>query len=81
MNIKCGKEEFELTDKDVIFFNVACYQLITRKVRKGWNQHTPMLAKKKVEKLIKNGELKEIQLDNPPYRGEGYKYYSIKGAK
>jgi hypothetical protein len=77
MNIKCGREEFALTEKDIIMYNGACYQLITRKIIKGWSTTSPVLAKAKAVKLIKDGKLKETIIENPPYKSEGLVYYSI----
>ena len=77
MNIKCGRNEFELNEKDLIMDNGACYQLITRKVGIGYDASTPILAKTKAKQLIKEGKLKEVQLKNPPYKDKFLKYYSI----
>jgi hypothetical protein len=57
MLVKCGREEFDLTKDDEIMYNGACYQVITRTSGFGWNKSTPVLAKGKAEKLIKDGLL------------------------
>jgi hypothetical protein len=77
MIVKCGRIEFELTEKDLVMYNGACYQIITRKVGFGWNESTPIIAKSRAMKLIKEGLLKEVQLDKPRYKGENIIYYSI----
>ena len=81
MKIKCGRIEYELNEKDIIFFNGACYMLITRKIVGEWGRkHSPTVAIAKAKKLIKDGLLKEVKLSNPPYSGENYKYYKINEA-
>jgi hypothetical protein len=77
MKIKCGRNEFDLTEKDIIMYNGACYQLITRTIHKGWHSHYPVLANGKAEKLIKDGLLKEATLENPPHKIGNIIYYSI----
>lgn len=77
MKIKCGRKEFELNEKDLIMDNGACYQLITRRIGIGYESKVPMLAKGKANQLIKEGKLKEVKLENPPFKGGGLKYYSI----
>ncbi|MCK1999779.1 hypothetical protein MZM54_00095 [[Brevibacterium] frigoritolerans] len=75
MELKCGKNTYFLTNNDVILFNGACYILITRKVRSGYFESSPTVAKAKAKKLIKDGIFKKIKLKNPPYKGEGLEYY------
>lgn len=79
MKVKCGRVEFDLNDKDIIFFNGACYMIITRKVQIGdWSRtSSPTLAMTKAKKMIKGGLIIEVELSNPPYIGQGYKYYKI----
>ena len=77
MELKCGRETFNLNEKDVIMYNGACYQLITRKVDVGWKQSTPVVAKAKAKKLIKDGLLTSAVLENAPYKGEDIEYYMI----
>jgi hypothetical protein len=57
MIIKCGRREFDLNEKDEIMYNGACYQIITRKYRQGWNELTPVIAINIVKKLIKEGKI------------------------
>ncbi len=64
MIIKCGRREFDLNSKDIIMFNGACYQIITRKIPAGWHYSAPILAKGKAEKMIRNGTLKVVKKDN-----------------
>jgi len=55
--IKCGREEFDLNEKDVILDNGCCFQILTRETGKGWNKYAPIIAKRLANKLIKNGDL------------------------
>lgn len=57
MIIKCGRKEFDLTTKDQIMYNGHCYQIITRLTSGGWSGHSPIIAKTRAEKLIKDGKL------------------------
>lgn len=75
--VKCGREEYTLNKKDVIFFNGACYQIITREISRGWDKYSPRLAIRLAKQLIKEGKLKEYKPSNAPYYGEGYKYYRL----
>jgi len=77
MKIKCGRVEYELNENDIVMYNGACYQLITRRVWKGFNQTVPIISKSKAIKLIKDGLLKEKKLDNPPHESKSIIYYSI----
>ena len=73
MKIKCGREEFDLNEKDIILDNGACFQILTRETGKGWTKYPPVIAKGLTDKLIKNGDLvlKEE-------KDGGLKYYIIK---
>lgn len=77
MIVKCGKIEYELNGKDIVMYNGACYQIITRKVGYGWNSSSPIIAKSKAIKLIKDGLLKKVNLNNAPYKEDYITYYSI----
>lgn len=59
MKIKCGRKEFEVTNKDEILWNGACYQLTTQKYRDGWYEVFPIVSKTLAKKLIKEGKLVE----------------------
>ena len=52
--VKCGRKEYELELSDEIMYNGACYQITTKK---KFNEPNPILAKRKAEELIKNGDL------------------------
>jgi hypothetical protein len=57
MIIKCGRREFDLNENDEIMYNDACYRIVTRKYRKGWNELTPRIANAIAKKLIKEGKI------------------------
>jgi hypothetical protein len=75
MIVKCGRVEFELNHQDMIMYNGACYQLVTRKVGSGWNAIHPILAKSKAEKLIKSGQL--VSCAKAVKSGINLEYYNI----
>lgn len=77
MKIKCGRKEYELNKHDVIFFNGACYMIMTREEGDLYRKYSPIVAKAKAKQLIKEGLFKEVTLSNPPYYGDSYKYYKI----
>lgn len=82
MKIKCGRQEFDLTKNDVILDNGACFQIMTRKVFKGWSDYPPVVSKVLARKLIKNGDLvlKEEKVAGFTALGVKitHKYYGIK---
>jgi hypothetical protein len=57
MEIKCNRKVFNLTDKDVILFNGACYMLLTQTYRSNYTNINPTIAKAKAQKMIKDGIL------------------------
>jgi hypothetical protein len=77
MELKCGRETFQLTNEDVIMYNGSIYQLITKRAGIGWNASVPVVAKAKATKLIKDGLLERTVLENPPYKDESLEYYRI----
>lgn len=56
-DLKIGRLVFDITEKDVVMYNCACWQLITQKIRKGWRDYTPKLSKILCEKFVKKGIL------------------------
>lgn len=81
MELKCGKNTYQLTEKDVILFNGAAYILMTRKERSGYFTSSPSVGKTKMKQLIKNGSLRKVIFKNPPYRAENFEYYKITGKE
>jgi hypothetical protein len=57
MELKIGREKYELTEDDEILFNGACYILMTRKIGRGFREYSPTIAKTTMHKLIKNGDM------------------------
>lgn len=63
LKIKCNRNEYNLNEKDLIMFNGACYQIISRTNDNG---STPIVSKILAKKLITAGSLrirKELQKD------------------
>jgi hypothetical protein len=77
MKIKCGRNEYDLTDKDVIMFSRACYQLITRRTGTGWNESIPIVSKILVDKLIKQNKLVMFKVTGTPEKNNRLEYYKI----
>lgn len=57
--LKIGHRTYTITENDRILFNGNSYQLVTQSYRSGWYESTPVLAKTKAEKYIKQGYLVE----------------------
>ena len=74
MNLKIGRDEYEITNKDLFMDNGACVQLMTQAKRYGdWGRKiTPMLSKKAIKEIDKYGR---IQRDHK--YGESVQVFSI----
>lgn len=57
MKIKINRREFDISNKDIVFDNGACYQLITQTYFKDWSNIHPTISKSQFEKLLKDGLL------------------------
>lgn len=57
MKIKCGRKEFEVNENDVLLFNGACWQLVTKKVRSGYEFLTPTVSTTLCNKLLKENKI------------------------
>lgn len=55
--LKIGRRVFDITEKDVVMFNGACWQLMTQTVRSGWHDCYPVVSKTLCEKLLKKNIL------------------------
>lgn len=77
MIVKCGRVEYDLTLQDLILYNEACYQIITRSNNKGFDSYAPKIALGVAKKLIKEGKLREVKLTYPPHKDPKLKYYRI----
>ena len=51
--LKIGRQVFDITKNDVVIFNGACWQLMSRTVRSGWYDCHPTVSKTLCEKLLK----------------------------
>ena len=59
MKIKVGRDEYEVSNKDLILDNGACYQLITKRKHSGWNSYAPTIAKTTFKKMLKDGKIRK----------------------
>ena len=57
MKIKCGRKEFEVNENDVLLFNGACWQLLTKEVRRGYDFITPTVSTTLCNKLLKEKKI------------------------
>ena len=55
--LKIGRKVFDITEKDVVLFNGACWQLITQTIFSGWHSYYPTMSKTICEKFVKKGIL------------------------
>lgn len=76
MLIKCGRKECELSNQDVVMWNGAIYQVITKRNFGSWHSDTPIIARAKAEKMIKEGIL--IKSDIPHRYGTDVTLYQLK---
>ena len=58
MKIKCGRREFEVTSKDEIMDNGACYQLVTQQYYDGsYHYAIPRVSKQLFKELKDKGKI------------------------
>lgn len=69
VKLKVGRDIIEIDDKDLILDNGACYQIVTKKIRKGFYNHYPKISKKLVN------DLKKLELI---FTSEGLKQDAVK---
>lgn len=55
--LKISRKVFDITKKDVVLFNGACWQLITQTIFGGWHSYYPKMSKTMCEKFVKKGIL------------------------
>ena len=58
MKIKFGRNVLEISARDAVLFNGACYQIVTKEVGGGWHGYPPIVSKKQAQEFIKKGILK-----------------------
>lgn len=55
IKLKIGRNVFDIDENDMILDNGACYQIITRKIVKGFDSYSPIMSKKLFSELKKCG--------------------------
>lgn len=55
--LKIGRKVFDITEKDVVLFNGACWQLITQEFFSNYCYYSPTMSKTMCEKFVKKGIL------------------------
>lgn len=70
-NLKIGRNTFEISEKDVVLFNGACWQLITQKVFRDWHYHFPTMSKALCDKLLKKNVLNLVKKENEYMTSDG----------
>lgn len=58
MKIKCGRKEYEVSNKDLIMYNGACYQLILE-CGNNFGETNPLVSKTLFNKLLKEGKIEK----------------------
>ena len=53
VKLKVGRNVFDIDDNDLILDNGACYQIITKEIRKGFDRITPKMSSKLFNDLKK----------------------------
>lgn len=53
MNLKVGRYIYNIDNNDLILDNGACYQIITKKINKGFNHYPVRMSKKSFNDLKK----------------------------
>lgn len=56
MLIKIGRKEFDVNNKDTIFYNGACYMLTSQLVGFSFNNY-PIVSKTQMAKLLKENKV------------------------
>ena len=59
--IKCWRQVFDLADGDTVMDNGACYQLVSRKVSRGWNSYSPTVSKAAFRKFKENPKVQVVE--------------------
>lgn len=75
IKLKVGRDIIEIDDKDLILDNGACYQIVTEKIRKGFNSYSPKMSKKLFNDLKKT----EFIFTSEELRQDAIKRYGISG--
>lgn len=57
MEIKINRRSYNVGNKDIVFYNGSCYQLMTRTYLKDWSNIHPVISKTMFNSLLKKGLL------------------------
>lgn len=57
MKLKCGREEFEVNENDVLLFNGCCWILTTKEIYRSYHKVCPTVSKTVCNKLIKENKI------------------------
>lgn len=79
--LKIGRKVFDITEKDVVLFNGACWQLITQEIFSNYHYYPPTMSKTMCEKFVKKGILvmfkKEKEYTTMDGKQMGLYYYKF----
>lgn len=79
--LKVGRHLYDINENDVVMFNGACWQLITRSIFSGWHSYPPTVSKVICEKFVKKGILvlykKEREYTTAEGKQMGLYYYKF----
>lgn len=79
MKYKIGRNEFNITNEDVVFFNGKIYQVTTQRIFDGWHEYLPVMSETQFKKLLKRKALVLIEEKLAHVTGDGremwYRYY------
>lgn len=68
VELKVGRNILNINENDLILDNGACYQIITKQIRSGFNKVTPVMSKKlfadlkKCELIFTSEELRLVAI-------------------
>lgn len=79
MKCKIGRNEFDITNEDIVFFNGRVYQVTTQKIFNGWHHYLPVMSETQFKKLLKRKALVLIKEELACVTRDGremwYRYY------
>lgn len=78
MIVKCGRNLYDLTEKDDILYNGSCYEVISRVYLKGFYRTTPNISMARAKQMIKDGTLVYDRPYIADYTQQKLKIYKIK---
>ena len=79
--LKIGRRVWNITEKDIVLFNGACWQLITQTYFTDWSHCYPIMSKAMCEKFVRKNILvmfkKEREYLTQDGRQMGLYYYKF----